>query len=389
MDIMEREVAEVSNYILQQMKDGADEWYMPWHCGLEEPFNVVTGKVFTGQNAAILWTAASKRGYERNKWATLRQWNSRKSGVRLGAKGVRLFLPKFEGPKKAAKADPERITRFIVFHVFNVEEVTNYNPDHPDLFFQFDTDPQIEDFAIATKARLNFGGERACYIPKYDLIEMPLKEKFIETPHGTAEEGFYATLVHELVHWSGVKGRSERKGNFNEQHKDYAFEELVAELGAALICTRFSNKNQPRADHAAYLKGWLDVLSSDFSIFYKALAEAQRAVHWLYMHTDMYPKEWVHEASDKSDDEDALHDIVAFDDITPSLADQDEVSKPTLSKQCQEFEVLGERFDFESTLRVRVICGHCESEYKISLTRYEVASSCMICEKRNKHEIDW
>lgn len=46
---------------------------MPWHKGLEDPYNLVTGKVFKGRNAAILWSQAMLRGYDRNQWATMRQ----------------------------------------------------------------------------------------------------------------------------------------------------------------------------------------------------------------------------------------------------------------------------------------------------------------------------
>ena len=57
------ELRKLADDILAQMKAGQDSWIMPWHKGLEEPFNPVTARVFMGRNAAILWQARMARGY--------------------------------------------------------------------------------------------------------------------------------------------------------------------------------------------------------------------------------------------------------------------------------------------------------------------------------------
>jgi antirestriction protein ArdC len=43
----------------------------------------------------------------------------------------------------------------------------------------------------------------------------------------------------------------------------YAIEELVAELGAAILCADLDLTLDPREDHAAYIANWLDVLKGD------------------------------------------------------------------------------------------------------------------------------
>ena len=98
--------------------------------------------------------------------------------------------------------------------------------------------------------------------------------------------------MHELVHWTKGAARANRPDFEGTADESYAFEELVAELGAAIICTRFDQCIEPRADHAAYLKGWLTVLENDFDHFYRALKLAQVASHWLYRKTDMAPEGW-------------------------------------------------------------------------------------------------
>ncbi len=284
-----QELEELATELLAQMRGGADAWYMPWHKGLEEPYNKVTGHVFTGGNAAILWSQAMKRGYPRSQWATLKQWAGRRGKVRKGAKGVRVFAP----IHKNANPTSSSLRGFRSYHVFNVEEINNFNPDHPDMFPEDLVGSMVGDFAQKTGAHIRFIGDVACYRPRDDTIDMPPRSRFFPTAHTTAEEGFQSTLVHELVHWTKQEKRAHRVPQFEDRDHAYAFEELVAELGAAIICTRFAQRVEPRADHAAYLKSWLTVLENDFSHFYKALHLAQDAAHWLYVKTNMVPAGWV------------------------------------------------------------------------------------------------
>jgi antirestriction protein ArdC len=66
---------------------------------------------------------------------------------------------------------------------------------------------------------------------------------------------------------------------FGQQYGDeaYAFEELVAELGAAFLCADFGITNEPRADHAAYAARWLKVLGQDRKAIFAAAREANHA----------------------------------------------------------------------------------------------------------------
>ena len=93
-------------------------------------------------------------------------------------------------------------------------------------------------------------------------------------------EGYYATLVHELTHWTGHKARLNRDfiGRFGSEA--YAFEELIAELGASFLCADL--QLSPRwHDHASYLQAWLKVLKGDKKAIFKAAAEAAKAANYL------------------------------------------------------------------------------------------------------------
>ncbi|MDV6327059.1 ArdC-like ssDNA-binding domain-containing protein [Idiomarina sp. Sol25] len=64
-----------ANTLLEQIKAGSERWLMPWHKGLEAPVNPVTGNLFKGRNADLLWKAAIQQGVSHNQWATLKQWS--------------------------------------------------------------------------------------------------------------------------------------------------------------------------------------------------------------------------------------------------------------------------------------------------------------------------
>jgi len=88
---------------------------------------------------------------------------------------------------------------------------------------------------------------------------------------------YYSVLFHEYTHATGHKSRLDRnlKGRFGDQ--DYAFEELIAELGSAFNMAYLGLESIPREDHAIYIKSWLKALRSDNKFIFSAAAKAQAA----------------------------------------------------------------------------------------------------------------
>jgi antirestriction protein ArdC len=119
------------------------------------------------------------------------------------------------------------------------------------------------------------GGNRAFYTTAGDYIQMPEFGQFDE-PHG-----YYATLAHEHVHWTGAAHRCAREFGKRFGDEAYAFEELVAELGAAFLCADLALSNEPRRDHAAYIASWLRVLQNDKRAIFTAASKAQGAADYL------------------------------------------------------------------------------------------------------------
>ena len=83
------------------------------------------------------------------------------------------------------------------------------------------------------------------------------------------------------THWTGAPHRLNREfgGRFGD--RAYAFEELIAELGAAFLCSALRVVNEPRADHAAYISNWLEILDRDPKAIFTAAGQAQKAVEYL------------------------------------------------------------------------------------------------------------
>jgi len=96
-----------------------------------------------------------------------------------------------------------------------------------------------------------------------------------------ATEAYYSTLLHELTHWSGAETRLNRTKGKRFGDDAYAFEELVAELGAAFLCASLGIENEPRIDHAQYIDGWLRVLNSNKNAIFSAASLATKAMQFI------------------------------------------------------------------------------------------------------------
>jgi antirestriction protein ArdC len=134
-----------------------------------------------------------------------------------------------------------------------------------------------EAFAQATGAKITHGGAKAFYMPSADRVQMPPFESFRDAT------AYYATLIHELTHWTKHPKRLDRdfgRKRFGDQ--GYAMEELVAELGAAFLCADLDLSPEPRPDHASYIASWLKVLREDKRAIFTAASHAQRAADYLH-----------------------------------------------------------------------------------------------------------
>ncbi|MFN4026427.1 MAG: zincin-like metallopeptidase domain-containing protein [Flavobacterium sp.] len=133
--------------------------------------------------------------------------------------------------------------------------------------------------------KYTFVGADAYYQPANDLVNMPKIAAF------TKEEFYYSTFFHEIIHSTGHSKRLDRgndtrkRDGGQEDKKAYAFEELVAELGAVFLCSEAGILFTTVENSAKYLKGWnsrlITELENDNRFFLKASAQAQKAANWI------------------------------------------------------------------------------------------------------------
>ena len=281
---------EITNQIIAAMQ-GAQEFQLPWinaqggsHA---RPVNIASGKPYNGVNILSLWIAAQANALPSHVWGTYRQWQAQGCQVRKGEKSPLVVFYKTVETEQAEGDTDERGSEQRMFarasRVFNAAQVEGFEaiseaiPETP----RFDPIEQAEAFARATGAVIEEGGDKACFMPGADIIRMPDRCRFTGTDTISAAESFYATLFHELTHWSGAKTRLDRdlSGRFGSEA--YAMEELVAELGAAFLCSDLYITPEPRADHAHYLTNWLAVLKQDSRAIFTAASKASQAANWL------------------------------------------------------------------------------------------------------------
>ena len=159
-----------------------------------------------------------------------------------------------------------------VYAVFNAHQVDGNTTDD-------DTPTErtpANEWLAKIGADLHYGGDRAYYAPGPDRIYCPAIDQFDDT------EAFWSTVLHEHIHWTGHASRLDRLDITKPfGSPEYAAEELIAELGAAIAAARLDISPQPRPDHAAYLAHWLDILDADPKALFRSAAAAQRAVDHL------------------------------------------------------------------------------------------------------------
>jgi antirestriction protein ArdC len=147
----------------------------------------------------------------------------------------------------------------------------------PPLNKEIDRLETVESFFSNTKATIRHGGDRAFYSPGRDLVQMP------ELPTFRDGESYYATLAHEITHWTRHESRLNRDfGQKRFGNSAYAVEELVAEIGAAFLCADLEITPETRDDHAAYIQSWLTVLKDDKRAIFTAASHSQKAADYLH-----------------------------------------------------------------------------------------------------------
>lgn len=272
----------VTDQIIASIEDGTPVWRKPWtgdQGGIPFPRRS-TGEFYRGINILMLWARAAEQGYRSAHWFTYRQAQEAGAQVRKGEKSATVVkYGTFE--KEDAETGEEKTFGYAkAYRVFNADQIDGLPEDFQgkpvdarrDLGTE--ADPALDAFFEATGIeRRTSERPEAFYDVAGDFIHMPP----VATFHDAA--GYFATLAHEACHATGAVHRLDRFSRFNGR-TDRAFEELVAEIGSAMVCAQIG-VTPDFGQTAAYVESWLRALNDDKRFIFKAATEAQKAADWL------------------------------------------------------------------------------------------------------------
>ena len=267
----------VTDNIIAALEAGVKPWSCPWQrvpgmSGL--PSNFATGIAYSGMNIMLLWCSASKQGFGDSRWMTYKQAQAVGGQVRKGEHGTTaIFYTTLE--KENEDGEIDQIPMLKTFNVFNVEQIDGLplTTETVSPEATFDPFPEAENLFQKSGANIIEKGQNAFFRPSTDEIWLPERYLFSDAAN------FYATGLHELVHWCGGKKRLNRemKGRFGSA--DYAEEELVAELGSAFLMADLGIVGE--VQHESYIASWLQALKNDKRYVFKAASAASKAHRYM------------------------------------------------------------------------------------------------------------
>lgn len=270
----------VTDRIISLLESGVIPWHMPWICG--KAINYVTRKPYRGVNTWLL----SKEG----EYLTFNQIQNLGGRIKKGSKAYTVVYSKrvtkyVSGAEEVTDESSEGKTvkryfllrYYTVFHLDDVEGI-------PTKLEQYDHNPieEAEKIMQGYKTKpliVNDNPGEAFYSPSKDFINMPPMDGF-----PTLEE-YYSVLYHESIHSTGHASRLGRfvggaaAAAFGSEK--YSKEELIAEMGSAMLCGVAGIDNLTIKNSAAYIQSWLKVLKDDKKFVVQAASAAQKAADYI------------------------------------------------------------------------------------------------------------
>lgn len=308
-----------------QSLSGKDSWKKPWFTdgALQWPKNL-NGREYNGQNALMLLLHCEKEGYKIPRFCTfdcIQRMNSKDNkgeedkprvSVLKGEHTFPVMLTtftcvhqetkeriKWDDYKRPSQDEQEKYNvypKMQVFRVFNVQQ-TNLKEARPELWQKLEQEyskpiaEKGEQYAFEPVDRMITDNRWICPIkPTYgDSAYYSISKNEIvvpEKPQFRDGESFYGTAFHEMAHSTGAEGQLNRIKPSAFGSAEYAREELVAELTAALTAQRYGMTKNLKDDSAAYLKSWLDSLKESPQFIKTTLLDVKKAASMLTQHID-------------------------------------------------------------------------------------------------------
>ena len=265
----------VTEAIVKQLESGVVPWRKPWRTGM--PANLVSRKEYRGINIFLLGV----QGYGSRYWLSYRQAQALGGNVMKGERGSKAVFWRIGEYQKenaeTAEIETHKSILLRYYTIFNLEQCEGIKSPEP-----VPTIHPIGECEHIVNSMPNPPGfeqlAQACYRPSTDSVGMPARSA------SESGEAYYSTLFHELTHSTGHPSRLARDGIMQHNpfgSEDYSKEELVAEMGAAMLCGVAGIESQTLGNSAAYLQSWVSRLRSDSRLVVWAASQAQKAADYI------------------------------------------------------------------------------------------------------------
>jgi antirestriction protein ArdC len=361
-----------ADLMIKKIKDIQTDWEKPWFTegSMRWPRNL-NGREYNGSNALGLMLHCENNGYKLPIFCTfnrviglnydknnkpLTDANGEKLptvSVNKGEKAFPVFINTYTVVDKETKEKipfedykqlpDEEKSKYIVypktqvFQVFNVQQ-TNMKEARPEMYAKLEAENEISRPATLDGEKFSFPAmdqmiknnlwhcpiklehqDQAYYSPSRDEIVLPEKSQFVDG------QSFYGTAWHEMAHSTGAESRLNRLKPSTFGSADYAREELVAELSAALVGSRFGVAKNVKADSASYLKAWLDSLQESPEYIKTTLQDVKKATSMITHRIDLV-QDYINDYQKSVGNQEVMPDFLDLD------ADGD-LSEPVFVKQ--------------------------------------------------------
>lgn len=273
----------VTNRIIALLEQGV----IPWQCMFKSalPQNFISKKPYKGFNWLLL---SSFDQYESPYWLTYKQIQDQEGSLLKDQHSTPITFWKFL-KKNDDDGDESTIPMMRYYRVFNLEQ-TDIKHKEPKVFVNYNPIQDAEQIVnnMPNKPTIRHkNNQGAKYISATDTITIPKHDHF------TSMEYYYHTLFHELTHSTGHSTRLNRKLGNTFGSQDYSKEELVAEIGASMLCHKVSMEITDKTidNTASYISSWLRALQNDRRMIISAAGQAQKAFNYILNIKESYESE--------------------------------------------------------------------------------------------------
>lgn len=276
----------VADRIVAQLEQGIVSWQRPWTgvSGAEGgAINYVSRKAYSFLNQCLLMQGG--------EYLSFKQIQDLGGKIKKGEKGKFVVFFKeyrFEELQEDGTKEEKSVPLLRYYNVWHIDQCEGIDSklkidaEQPEPAYMDAQEKLIDDYV--KRSGLKFHNQqpsnRAFYAPLTDEVIVPKITQYAEPAE------YYSTTFHELTHSTGASNRLNRKGitsadaNFGSDL--YSREELVAEMGAAMLCNITGiDCDKAFKNSVAYIQGWSRKIKTDPKVFVIAAGQAEKAAKYI------------------------------------------------------------------------------------------------------------